>query len=94
MKIEKLKNSQYVWYDHPDFNGEKVKLKMWNNPYLNPDGIWEIDGEKYILYKAIGKEDSVVGEKLEFVNKHICDCEKNYGKDCLYPEKYESEGCK
>lgn len=54
---------------------------------------WEIDGEKYILYKAIGREDSVIGEKLEFVNKHICDCEKNYGKDCLYPEKYENGGC-
>lgn len=27
-------------------------------------------------------------------DKYICDCEKNYGKACKYPEKYKDGGCK
>lgn len=26
-------------------------------------------------------------------DKYTCDCERNYGRDCLYPDKYREEGC-
>ena len=27
-------------------------------------------------------------------DNYVCDCMKNYGKTCKYPEKYRKEGCK
>ena len=27
-------------------------------------------------------------------DKYVCDCHKNYGKDCLFPDKYRGGGCK
>lgn len=40
-----------------------------------------------------------VKNSVEWFDKQIhsgcvCDCGKNYGKSCLYPEKYLSGGCK
>lgn len=40
-----------------------------------------------------------VKNSVEWFDKQIhsgcvCDCEKNYGKGCLNPEKYLSGGCK
>lgn len=26
-------------------------------------------------------------------DKYLCDCHRNHGKDCLFPEKYRKEGC-
>ena len=53
---------------------------------------WDIDGEKYILYKAIGYPD-VEGFRFETLDNYVCDCEKNYGKNCKHPEKYREGGC-
>ena len=27
-------------------------------------------------------------------DSYVCDCEKNYGKNCKYPGKYRDGGCK
>ena len=54
---------------------------------------WNIDGDEYILYKAIGHPD-VEGFRLEISDNYTCDCMKNYGKTCKYPEKYRDGGCK
>lgn len=32
-------------------------------------------------------------DQLEIKDKYICDCHRNHGKDCLFPEKYRKEGC-
>lgn len=32
-------------------------------------------------------------EQLEVEDSYICDCHKNYGKKCLYPEEYREGGC-
>lgn len=31
--------------------------------------------------------------ELEIQDSYICDCEKNYGGRCKYPEKYRTIGC-
>lgn len=30
---------------------------------------------------------------LTVEDAYVCDCEKNYGKDCKHPEKYREGGC-
>ena len=32
--------------------------------------------------------------ELKISDNYTCDCEKNYGKNCKYPEKYRDGGCK
>ena len=32
-------------------------------------------------------------DQLEIKDKYLCDCHRNHGKDCLFPEKYRKEGC-
>ena len=32
-------------------------------------------------------------EQTAIKDKYPCDCHKNYGKDCLFPEKHREEGC-
>ena len=27
-------------------------------------------------------------------DSYVCDCDKNYGKDCEYPDNYRAGGCK
>ena len=44
-----------------------------------------------------GQEGNVLFEKwLEeqtlIKDKYLCDCHRNYGKDCLFPEKYRDGG--
>ena len=51
MKIHELKNSQYISVEWPGY--EKGKLKIWMHPYLNKDGIWEVEATcsgDYIYY--------------------------------------------
>lgn len=26
-------------------------------------------------------------------DSYVCDCERNYGKACKYPDRYKNEGC-
>lgn len=33
-------------------------------------------------------------DQLGIKDNYVCDCMKNYGKDCLFPEKYRDGGCK
>lgn len=33
-------------------------------------------------------------DQIEIKDKYLCDCHRNYGKDCLFPEKYRNGGCK
>lgn len=30
----------------------------------------------------------------EYTDNYVCDCMKNYGNICKYPEKYKNGGCK
>lgn len=33
-------------------------------------------------------------EQPNLEDNYVCDCTKNYGKTCKYPEKYRDGGCK
>ena len=44
MKIKDLKRNQYFWYAPVDWSGgERVKLKVWGEPYIGRLGAWEVD---------------------------------------------------
>ena len=32
-------------------------------------------------------------DQIGIKDNYICDCHKNHGKDCLFPEKYRNGGC-
>ncbi|MNR66748.1 hypothetical protein D3C85_1904060 [compost metagenome] len=49
--------------------------------------------------KVIDTEDFTEEEIDDLISAlegdyYICDCGKNYGKKCKYPEKYRNGGCK
>ena len=52
---------------------------------------YDIDDRKYLFHKNSLMDVDVFELILE--DNYICDCEKNYGKDCKYPEKYREGGC-
>lgn len=55
------------------------------------------EGSVVLSEKQHSLKDWLEGVELPVYQEQcarVCDCEKNYGKGCLYPEKYLSGGCK
>ena len=52
---------------------------------------YEVDGRKYLFHKKSLMSVDVFELILE--DNYICDCTKNYGKDCRHPERYREGGC-
>lgn len=55
------------------------------------------DGSVVLSEKQYSLKDWLEDVGLPSYQEHsgcVCDCEENYGKGCLYPEKYLSGGCK
>ena len=53
--------------------------------------------EKYVkeeFDKMLKDYDRVHDVLWGALEKCICDCDKNYGNLCKYPEKYKDGGCK
>ena len=46
-------------------------------------------------FDKLDKDYDVLQSVLNSIrDSYVCDCEKNYGKNCMYPEKYRDGGCK
>lgn len=55
------------------------------------------DGSVVLSEKQHSLKDWLEDVEFPAFQEHsgcVCDCEKNYGKGCLHPEKYLSGGCK
>lgn len=52
MKIKDLKRNQFFFYQPPNFN-EPEEMRVWMHPYLNGDGVWEVEcttGDDYCFF--------------------------------------------
>lgn len=54
----------------------------------------QIRNKDIIATYNLGEEEQYPYDLSEYrSDNYICDCHRNYGKDCLFPEKYRKEGC-